>query len=252
MYGACDNERANFADDIIEAAYEAGMGVVATVWLGWDANDYSWKTRMNHIKSTISNNPLAPYVIRSVDVGSEPLLDQPVDPNTLLNLVKEMKGIASPKGIQVGISEMRYSYSQISSSLAKEFFDTCDYVHAHELPFFSGSATTGEAAWSSVQSDLKWFVQQTNGNKKITITQTGWPTNQKEWKSASKNVDVSKSSAQGFADMLDKHCSDMKSIAGHGGVGWFWQTWSEDDLSGWGLMEPNGQPQFSFNPRTSC
>ena len=34
MYGACDNERANFVDDIIEAAYEAGMGVVATVWLG--------------------------------------------------------------------------------------------------------------------------------------------------------------------------------------------------------------------------
>ena len=76
-------------------------------FVSWDANDQSWKTRMNHIKSTISNNPLAPYVIRSVDVGSEPLLDQvcwhrwllfhvawltlflqPVDPNTLLNLVK--------------------------------------------------------------------------------------------------------------------------------------------------------------------
>jgi hypothetical protein len=48
-----------------------------------------------------------------------------------------------------------------------------DSFLADELPFFSGSATTGEAAWSSVQSDLKWFVQQTNGNKKITITQTG-------------------------------------------------------------------------------
>jgi len=34
MYGACGNERANFVDDIVEAAYEAGMGVVATVWLG--------------------------------------------------------------------------------------------------------------------------------------------------------------------------------------------------------------------------
>ena len=34
MYGDCDNERASFVDDIIEAAYEAGMGVVATVWLG--------------------------------------------------------------------------------------------------------------------------------------------------------------------------------------------------------------------------
>lgn len=95
VYGDCPNERANFLDDIIEAAYETGMGVFALVWLGyvigfqgikpyierlsfvrWDASDKSWKTRMSHIKSTISNNPLAPYVIRSVDVGSEPLLDQ--------------------------------------------------------------------------------------------------------------------------------------------------------------------------------
>lgn len=124
---------------------------------------------MNHIKSTISNNPLAPYVIRSVDVGSEPLLDQvcwhrwllshaplltlsliacrPQHPpqsrqvrlgvdlrrgTILIAISRQMKGIASPKGIQVGISEMRYSYSQISSSLAKQFFDTCDYVHARK------------------------------------------------------------------------------------------------------------------------
>jgi len=60
----------------------------------------------------------------------------------------------------------------------------------------------------------------------FVVVISGWPTNQEEWKSPSKNVDTSKSSAQGFADMLDKHCSDMKSIAGHGGVGWFWQTWS--------------------------
>ena len=108
-----------------------------------------------------------------------------------------MKSVASPKGIQVGISEMRYSYGQISDSLAKQFFQISDYVHARtyrhrlsivkycadrhsfnlpfadELSFFSGSATTGAAAWPSVQSDLKWFVQQTGGNKKITITQTG-------------------------------------------------------------------------------
>jgi hypothetical protein len=109
-----------------------------------------------------------------------------------------MKGVASPKGIQVGISEMRYSYGKISDSLAKQFFQISDYVHARtyprcllstvkycadrrsfdppfadELSFLSGSATTGAAAWSAVQSDLKWFVQQTGGNKKITITQTG-------------------------------------------------------------------------------
>lgn len=76
VYGDCEGERATFLDDIIQAAYENGMGVMALVWLGWNTSDTSWKTRMNHIETTIKNNPLAPYVIRSVDVGSEPLLDQ--------------------------------------------------------------------------------------------------------------------------------------------------------------------------------
>jgi hypothetical protein len=35
VYGNCPNERANFLDDIIEAAYETGMGVFALVWLGY-------------------------------------------------------------------------------------------------------------------------------------------------------------------------------------------------------------------------
>jgi len=147
---------------------------------------------------------------------------------------------------------MRFSYSKISDSLAKQIFAASDHVHAHELSFLGGSATTGEAAWTSVQSDLKWFSTQTGGKKKITITQTGWPTNQNEWKSASKKVDDSVGSAQGYVEMLNSHCSDMKTIAGNGGVGWFWQTWSEDDLSGWGLMKSNGQAQFSFKGSASC
>lgn len=35
VYGDCPNERSDFLDDIIEAAYETGMGVYALVWLGY-------------------------------------------------------------------------------------------------------------------------------------------------------------------------------------------------------------------------
>lgn len=48
----------------------------------------SWKTRLSHIENTIKTNPLASYVIRTVDVGTEPLLDQPVAPTKLLELIK--------------------------------------------------------------------------------------------------------------------------------------------------------------------
>lgn len=250
VYGECPNERADFLDDIIETAYENGMGVLSTVWLGWDASDKSWKTRLSHIENTIKTNPLAPYVIRTVDVGSEPLLDQPISPNELLSLLKSVKAITSPKGIKAGISEMRYSYGKIDSSLAKEIFSTADYVHAHELSFLGGSATTGTAAWKSVSSDLTWFASQAP-NKKVLLTQTGWPTNQQEWKSASKKVDDSVGGARDYMEMLNDKCADMKEITGSG-VGWFWQTWSETDLRGWGLIKSNGQPQFEFKGVTSC
>jgi hypothetical protein len=37
--------------------------------------DDSWKGRRDILLNVIQNNALAPYVIRSIDVGSEPLYD---------------------------------------------------------------------------------------------------------------------------------------------------------------------------------
>ncbi|KAF8299278.1 hypothetical protein DL93DRAFT_2233938 [Clavulina sp. PMI_390] len=246
QYGNCDGEPADMLDKMIEAAYANGMGVVATLWLGWDASDTTWKTRKAHMEATIKNNPLAPYVIRSFDVGTEPLMDQPVNPSSvLIPMIKEVKAIAEPKGVQVGISELRYSYGLVGSSVSSQIFSLGDYVHAHELPFLSGSATTGSAAWPSLQSDLKWFSQQSNG-KKITLTETGWPRNTAEWKSGSKNAVASTSSSEGWMNVLNDHCSDMKSIAGKGGVGWFWSTWNDGDIPGYGVVDSSGKATFSF------
>ena len=96
-----------------------------------------------------------------------------------------------------------------------------------------------------MQSDLKWFSQQSNG-KKITLTETGWPRNTAEWKSASKAAVASTSSAEGWMNVLNDHCSDMKSIAGKGGVGWFWSTWNDGDIPGYGVVDSNGKATFSF------
>ena len=50
--------------------------------------DDKWKGRRDMIVNIIQNNPLAPYVIRSVDVGSEPLFDWVLDPQSLADQIK--------------------------------------------------------------------------------------------------------------------------------------------------------------------
>jgi hypothetical protein len=40
----------------------------------FDGGD-AWKQRRDLVIKTVKTNPLSPYVVRSVDVGSEPLYD---------------------------------------------------------------------------------------------------------------------------------------------------------------------------------
>jgi hypothetical protein len=50
-------------DDVVEAASEAGIGVHALIWFGFD-NDDKWKSRRDDLIHTVKNNKKAPYVIR--------------------------------------------------------------------------------------------------------------------------------------------------------------------------------------------
>lgn len=55
VYGECPNERATMLDDIIEAAYETGMGVMSTVWLGYVASlprNESWDPEILRVVGT--------------------------------------------------------------------------------------------------------------------------------------------------------------------------------------------------------
>jgi hypothetical protein len=58
--------------------------------------------------NTLRNNPLAPYVTRVVQFGSEPLFDQVLPIGTLTSEVTKAKSILSSLGIPVTISEMAY------------------------------------------------------------------------------------------------------------------------------------------------
>jgi len=181
---------------------------------------------------------------------SEPLYDSVLPAARLANEVKKLKSQVAHYGIKVAISEMQYAYTVRHGSQA--ILDAIDVVHAHQLPFFNKDATTGANAWPSVSSSTSWFIQKTKNSKKIIFTQTGWPTNTKTWKANSPKGVASVQSSKEYADLLDKNCELMKKLAGHGGIGWFWQIWSDTSLDGWGIIGSNGKPKWNFAPRTAC
>jgi len=247
LYSACDN--VGFMDNVISAAYGAGIGVYALIWFGFDGTS-EWKGRRDALIKTVKTNKLAPYVIKSIDVGSEPLYDWVLTPTDLAAQVVYVKAQVKPYGIKVGISEMQYGYTVQGDSSA--VLKAIDYVHAHQLPFFDQKATNGAAAWSSVLTSTKWFLQKTNGTKKIIFSQTGWPTNTNTWPANSPKAVASVASSQQYATLLDQKCEELKALVGGDGVGWFWQIWKDAQLDGWGLLDWNENPKFNFAPRTAC
>jgi hypothetical protein len=139
------------------------------------------------------------------------------------------------------------------------------------LPYFDPNVNYGSGARSSVFDPTDWLVQHTGGSKKIIYTQTGkhpptlpllqtiltfgvgWPTRSNDVLPAgSPNTVASADSAQAYAQLLDSSCEDLKGRTPQGGVGWFWHSWNDGAMDGWGLIDENGNPKYNFHPRTGC
>lgn len=243
LYGNCDASWHN--DAWVNAAADAGLGVYALVWFGWD-NPNDWKWRMDALVKTILTNPKAPWVVRNVAVGSEPLFDWALDPDSLATQIYSLRQKLSIYGIKTTISEMPYGF-QIHNN-APQVFKAIDFVEANILPFFDGSATTGGNAWGMVNWSLDFFRQNAPG-KQIRMTQTGWPSNDSVWKANTPTAVASVASQKAYFELLDSQCRNFKD---NGRVGYFYHIWSDAQLNGWGLLDWNGNPKFQFNPRTAC
>jgi hypothetical protein len=166
------------SDDVVEAAYAANVGVHALIWFGFDG-DSKWKGRReyNYRRRKISNadylsgdalfktlhtNPLAKFVTRVVQFGSEPLFDSVLPIDDLTAQVESAKKELAYMNIPVTISEMAFGeenhaaiqwlvliydpspgYQKNSKSGSQKMMDTVDVFNIHTLPYFARSATTG-------------------------------------------------------------------------------------------------------------
>jgi hypothetical protein len=74
---------------------------------GFDGGD-EWIGRRNALFKTLHSNPLAPFVTRGVQFGSEPLYDQVLPVANLTEQVIEAKKNLSSLGIPITVSELAY------------------------------------------------------------------------------------------------------------------------------------------------
>ncbi|KAF8903693.1 hypothetical protein CPB84DRAFT_1814592 [Gymnopilus junonius] len=247
IYGACDRE--GFYNDVIEAAWDAGVGVHALIWFGW-SDPNIWKTRRDNLLGTLHSNPKAKFVTRVVQFGSEPLYDNALDVNDLAAQIKAAKANLSSLAIPVTISELAYGYQERAKS--DLVMSAIDFVDAHMLPFFAQDASVASQSWPDVENDINWFVKNGQG-KKIYLSQVERLAfeniSRVQPNSASAVANVQQE--EDYFNLLDEKCTYFKSVAGDG-IGWFAHIYSEDQEPGYGLYGSNGVLKFPFSPKTSC
>ncbi|KAF9475442.1 hypothetical protein BDN70DRAFT_883703 [Pholiota conissans] len=248
LYGACD--RKGFYDDIVNAAWQAGIGVHALIWFGWEDPNI-WKTRRDTLLASLHSNPKAKFVTRALQFGSEPLYDYALSASDLTKQINKAKANLSSLQIPVTVSEMPYGYQERAGDGSQNVLNAIDIIDAHVLPFFSTEATFGSKSWSIVKEYINYFIDNGNG-KKIYLSQNGWPSTTYpgvEPNSPSAVADVK--NEQDYFKLLDHNCAYFKT-AGGGGIGWFAHIYSDNQEPGYGIYGTNGKLKFPFSPQISC
>lgn len=251
LYGVCDD--ADFYDRVVEAAWQAGIGVQALIWFGFDGSQTLYKTRRTALFNSLKNNEKAKFVTRAVQFGSEPLFDWAISGTDLATNVTAAQKTLAPLGINVTVSEMAYGYQYQASSGSANVLKAIDFIDAHMLPYFAQDASTGDKAWSNNANDMNYFLTKAP-NKKIYWSQTGWPSVHDcnagvcpNSKAAVSNV----ANEKAYFDLLDTKCTTIKAYP-QGGVGWFAHMYSDSQGLGYGIYNDQGKLKFNFKPKTSC
>jgi exo-beta-1,3-glucanase (GH17 family) len=108
---------------------------------GFNGDDV-WISRRDALFKSLHSNPLAKFVTRGVQFGSEPLFDNVLPHDQLAEQVILAKQNLSSLNIPVTVSELAYGYQERGG--AQDVLDAIDFINIHMLPFFSQEASIGE------------------------------------------------------------------------------------------------------------
>lgn len=128
IYNSCDTT--GFLDLLIQSSYNSGIGLYYTLWLGYGDQKSLVPGRLNTLKNSLQNNPIARYTIRTISCGSEGVSYAGYSQSDFINLVRQVQTIASAFQIPVTASDYTWSLAVQAPAILQSL----DFYEAHVLP----------------------------------------------------------------------------------------------------------------------
>ncbi|KAI0204185.1 glycoside hydrolase family 17 protein [Astrocystis sublimbata] len=240
-YPTCLN--ASVFQNALRAGVANNMAVIFQVWTDFGQSD-DWKKSQRAIMDVLESTEygtVAPYVVHSIDFGSEPVTDgmDGIREDGGKQFIKDLgllRQKANSYGIQVGISEEWDRPGDMSSQDGKGLGPigsgvkaNSDYCHAHIMPYYkSGIELPG--AWTYIQEQMRWINETVQLSTMITETQWAWGPNDGH------AVDKPDLTVDGYTQYWKKYDSECELFKKYQ-VGWFIHTWRGE--STFDIIYPN-------------
>jgi hypothetical protein len=107
---------------------------------------------------------IAPYVVHSIEFGTEPIGDGD-DGGNFVNDLKSFRSQVQLYGIPVGISEDWDRLGIMSGTngvglgpMGKQILANSDVVHAHIMPYYHNNLKEA-GAWAYITKQIAWYKQ---------------------------------------------------------------------------------------------
>lgn len=227
--------------NVLKAAINNNMGVIMQV--AWPLNgdpDSSWKGTQASILSVLGSGTyadIAPYVIHSIEFGTEPIGDGD-DGDNFINDLISFRSKVKPYKIPVGISEDWDRPGTMSGTndvglgpTGKQILANSDVVHAHIMPYYHNNLKEAQA-WGYISSQVAWYKKNINLPTLISETQWAWAANDGH---AGGDGDVGIPQYTNYWKTYDNNCEFFKT----NNIGWFLHTWSGEGA--FDMVGDNGQ-----------
>nr|POE90665.1 hypothetical protein CFP56_60278 [Quercus suber] len=226
-------------ENLLKAGVNNNMAVIPQIWWGFSSNQDLWMQSRDALFSIMDQYPIAPYVLHSVEFGSEPIGDY-VDgdnfENDLQAFADKMNG---QYGVPVGISEDWDRPNRLSTSDGSGLTDLGKQIQAHIMPYYHGKDES--EAWGYIQDQIPFYKNVVGLPTLISESQWAWADNQNH---EGGNGDVGHDQYSDYWNSFDDHCSYFKDNQ----VGWFLHTWQGEGTFDMKLDDgsyelPNFKPQ---------
>lgn len=201
-----------------------------------------WRDSQQAIYDAV-NNPrfqaIVPYVVHSVEFGSEPVGDGmdgdnlPVDLGNFRNNLKSF-------GVPVGISEdwdrpniMSNGDGSGLGDMGQRIKDNSDVAHIHPMPFYHNWSGTVDQAWPYIQQQVQWVKDHVGLPTMVSETQwasyDGGPGSHSQG-----HADLGVDQYRRYWQAFDDNCEFFRDV----NVGWFIHTFKGEGE--FDMVSPNG------------